>query len=204
MSSNPAWVMALAAAQHLLHQVWKLDSNAGDAFAAVNGRSLEARLSGSPLAVRLCFEGGLPYLEPAGAPADVRVEGEFGALIQFARDTASGKPAMVMDGIRVEGSVGVLKALSDAFGQLNIDLEHELSVKFGDPAASAVTSTLKAIVGPMLDLASNGREQVRDYVKHEQTQVLTRAELDEFGDRTRALRNRLDRLERAIRTKETP
>ena len=201
--SNPAWVMALAAAQHLLHAVLNADRKTGAAFAPLNGRSIEARLTNSPLAVRLCFEGGLAYLEPAGADADVTVEGELGALIQLARDTAAGKSAMVMDGVRVEGSVGVLKALSDAFAQIDIDVEHELSVKFGDPAAAAMTSTLKAIVAPLLGFASNGRAQVRDYVKHEQTRVLTRAELDAFSDQTRALRNRLDRLERAIRSKET-
>ncbi|WP_420551069.1 ubiquinone biosynthesis accessory factor UbiJ [Litorivicinus lipolyticus] len=201
--SNPAWVMALAAAQHLLHAVLNADRRTEAAFAPLNGRSIEARLSSSPLAVRLCFEGGLAYLEPAGADADVTVEGELGALIQLARDTAAGKSAMVMDGVRVEGSVGVLKALSDAFAQIDIDVEHELSVKFGDPAAAAMTSTLKAIAAPLLGFVSNGRAQVRDYVKHEQTRVLTRAELDAFSDQTRALRNRLDRLERAIRSKET-
>ena len=45
---------------------------------------------------------------------------------------------MVMEGIQVQGSVGVLKGLSDAAGQLSIDLEDELSKKLGDPIAGAM------------------------------------------------------------------
>lgn len=198
------WVMSLAALQHVIHQVLNLDDQVDQAFAPLNGKSLQASLANTPLAVRISFEGSRPYLEPAGAPADVSVSGDFEALIKLGRDLAAGQGAMVLDGIHVDGSVGVLKSLSDAFAQLSIDPEFELSKRLGDPMASALIGGLKAIIKPFRQASEQAKRQSMDFLKHEQDWVAKKADLEQLSDQSRALRHRLDRLERRLMSLEKP
>ena len=194
--------MGLSALQHVVHQVLDLDQNSRAAFEPLNGKSLQAGLSNSPLSVRISFEDARPYFEPAGADADVSVSGDFEALIKLARDLSSGKGSMVLDGIHVDGSVGVLKNLSDAFGQLSIDPEFELSKKLGDPVASAIIGGLKTIIQPFRQASSTAKSQTLDYLKYEQDWVVKKTEFQDLTDASRQLRNGLDRFERRLMTLE--
>lgn len=195
---NPAWVMALSAAQHVLHQALKLDPNAADAFTALNGRSIRVQLNQPQLSVTLEFEGGQPWLNWAQGPADVTLSGDLSALIQVARSLAAGNSALVMEGLNVEGSVGVLKALADAAASLSIDLEDELSKQLGDPMAGALLAGLKAVYHNLKRQSGSLKAQADEFIRHEQPWLLTRDAFDDFTDRARRLRHRIERLERKL------
>ena len=195
---NPAWVMALSAAQHLLHQTLKLDPNSAQAFDDLNGRSIRVELVRPALGVTIEFEQGKPWLNWAAGQADVTLSGELSALVQTARDLARGNSALVMEGLNVQGSVGVLKAVADAAGRLSIDLEDELSKKLGDPFAGALLVGVKSVYHTIKTQAESLKAQTDEFIRHEQPWLLTRDAFDDFTDRARRLRHRIERLERKL------
>lgn len=195
---NPAWVMALSAAQHVLHQVLKLDAKHTEAFAGLNGRTLCVRLKQPQIDLFIEFESSLPWLSATGASPDVTLTGDLSALVETARNLARGDNALVMEGLDVAGSVGVLKAIADAFGKLDIDLEDELSKKLGDPIAGTLLSGVKAVWSTLKAQSGQARAQTEEFVRHEQTWLLTRDAFESFVDRSRRLRHRIERLERKL------
>lgn len=60
--------MALAGLQHIVHQVLSLDENTQEAFAGLNGKSLEASLVNTPLAIRISLKGHGRILNPPARP----------------------------------------------------------------------------------------------------------------------------------------
>lgn len=195
---NPAWVMALSGAQHLLHQILALDPDSEAALEPLNGRSIRVSLTQPSLSVTIEFEQNKVWLNWAPGNEDVKLSGDLNALIQTARSLAKGNSALVMDGLHIEGSVGVLKAIADAFGRLNIDIEDELSKRFGDPAAGAVLMGLKTLYRSIKQQSGHLSAQTQEFVKHEQPWILTRPAFEAFSDRSRKLRHRLERLERSL------
>ena len=59
---NPALVLALSGAQHVLHQVLALDPKASEAFAPLDGRSIRVELTAPKIGLSIEFEQGKPWL----------------------------------------------------------------------------------------------------------------------------------------------
>ncbi len=195
---NPAWVLALSGAQHVLHQVLALDAKSTAAFTPLNQRSIRVSLTQPAISLTIEFENGKPWLSWNGSDEDVRLTGDLNALLASARALAKGDSALVMEGLQVEGSVGVLKALSDAFAGLDLDVEDELSKRLGDPAAGALLMGLKAVYRTLKTQSDTAREQAQEFVRHEQPWFLARDAFEDFSDRARRLRHRIERLERSL------
>lgn len=195
---NPAWVMALSAAQHVLHQVLKLDPKHEQAFAGLNGRTLCVVLKQPHIELFVEFENSLPWLSAHGAAPDVTLSGDLSALVDTARNLARGNSALVMEGLDVAGSVGVLKGISDGFSKLDIDLEDELSKKLGDPIAGTLLTGVRAIWRTLKEQSEQAKAQGEEFIRHEQTWLLTRERFESFVDRSRRLRHRIERLERKL------
>lgn len=195
---NPALVLALSGAQHVLHQVLAMDTKASEAFAPLDGRAIRVELTAPKIGLSIEFEQGKPWLNWAPGTPDVTLTGELSALVETARSLAKGNGAMVMEGIQVQGSVGVLKGLSDAAGQLTIDLEDELSKKLGDPIAGAMLMGAKAFYRQLKTQSESVKSQTEEYIRHEQNWLVSRDVFDDFSDRARRLRHRLERLERKV------
>ena len=85
---NPAWVLALSGAQHVLHQVLALDAKSTAAFTPLNQRSIRVSLTQPAISVTIEFENGKPWLSWNGSDEDVRLTGDLNALLASARALA--------------------------------------------------------------------------------------------------------------------
>lgn len=198
---NPALALALGLVNEKLNKVLALDPEAGQKMAGLEGRSLTLTLTRPNLSLRADFGPGQIFLALEDTPSDVRLSGSASELLAAARQLSQGG-ALVFDGLKVEGSVGTLKAISDAASALNIDFEHELSKRLGDPISSAIVSAAKGFVKATAQSASDTGAQVKAFVAHEQQSLLAKPEFAEHKDALRQLRQRIERFERNLAGRE--
>lgn len=199
---NPLFRLGLGQVQGLLHKVLELDEDAGEKLAPLNGRSLAAQLDSPSIRVEVHFAEARPYLSFDNSDVDVTLSGGAGDLLKAAKQLARGEAGLVLDGLKVEGQVGTLKAASDAFGRLSIDVPHELSKKLGDPAAATIVGLAKTVMDGIKETQASAKSQVQEFVGHEQQTVLKKHELDGFAQTLRTFRQDLDRFERRLSTQE--
>ena len=199
---NPLFRLVLGQAQGLLHSVLKLDEQASEKLAPLNGRSLAAELTSPHVRVEVHFAESKPFLSFDKSDVDVTLSGGASDLLKAAKQLTRGEAGLVLDGLKVDGKVGTLKAASDAFGQLDFDFPHELSKKLGDPAASAIMGFAKTFMDTARETQDSVKSQAQEYVGHEQELALKKHELDDFAAELRSFRQRLDRFERDLATRE--
>lgn len=111
-----------------------LSSTAQAMAAALDGKSLDIRPDGVPLALRLsAHDGRLRATAPLEAPASATLAGSPLAMMRL----MSGDPqALIREGdVRMSGDTNVANQFRDLLHMARPDLEEELSKIVGDPLA---------------------------------------------------------------------
>jgi len=176
-------------------------------FAQTPGaRDLLARHAGQTLALdMMLFRTGLQIAEDGGlhatpaSPADATIYMTPGVL---ARIPAKGRAAFRE--LRTEGDAELLSAFNDAFQQLDLDAEAELSRLFGPIAGFRMAEAGRAFTGWMKQATEDTARAFAEYAVEESPVLASRVdverfnrEVDQLRDDTARLEKRLSRLEKS-------
>lgn len=180
-----------------LNRLFAQTPGARDALARAAGRVLALDLTLFRVNLRIDEGGGL---HPA--PMD-----EAAAVIFLAPDVLLQLPAQgraAFRGLRTEGDAELLSAFNDAFQQLNLDAEAELSRLFGPVAGFRLAEAGRAFGNWMKQAAEDGARALAEYATEESPVLASRVdierfyrEIDRLRDDTARLEARLGQLEQA-------
>ncbi len=172
-------------------------SRARGLLAQVAGRSMELRLSASPLRLRFVADTERLSILPGGdQPADAVIEGTPFALARL----AIGDPAQSIraGGAQVSGDAEIAQGFQKLFAAAQPDFEEELSRLTGDVAAHHLANLARDTRDFMRRAGSTFAQNVAEYLSEEGRDVPARTEVDEFLDGVDRLREAADRLEARI------
>jgi ubiquinone biosynthesis protein UbiJ len=169
-------------------------SRARGLLSRIAGRSLELRLSVTPLRLRFVAGTDRVSLGMGGeAPADATIEG---SPFTFAR-LAMGNPMQTLraGGAQVTGDGEIAQGFQQLFEAAQPDFEEELSRLTGDVAAHHLANLAR----DARDFGRRARDtfmqNVAEYLTEESRDVPLRAEVEEFVAGVDALREATDRLD---------
>lgn len=169
-------------------------SRARSLLAQIAGRSMELRLSSTPL--RLRFEAGdegISIRMESEMPADATIEGTPFALARL----AIGDPAQSIraGGAQVSGDAEIAQGFQKLFAAAQPDFEEELSRLTGDVAAHYLANLARDARDFMRRAGSTFAQNVAEYLTEEGRDVPTRMEAEEFLAEVDRFREATDRLE---------
>ena len=179
-------------AEHLiasgLDRLFAQTPGARDALARHAGRTLALDLA--LFRARLMIdEGGSLRAAPMDEPEAVI----FLTPEVLLRLPAKGKAAFRE--LRTEGDAELLSAFNDAFQQLDLDAEAELSRLFGPIAGFRLAEAGRAFSGWVKQAAEDTARTVAEYAVEESPMLAGRADIDRFNREVDALRDEAARLE---------
>lgn len=168
-------------------------SRARGLLAQVAGRSMELRLSASPLRLRFVADAQRVSILPEGdQPADAVIEGTPFALARL----ALGDPAQSIraGGAQVSGDAEIAQGFQKLFAAAQPDFEEELSRLAGDVAAHHLANLVRGALNFGRRARDTFSQNVAEYLTEEGRDVPARTEVDEFLDGVDRLREAADRL----------
>lgn len=167
----------------------------------VEGRSLELRVSATPL--RLLFvaaEGRIRIETGADTVADASIAGTPFALARLAvTDPAR---AIRGGGVQVGGDAEIAQGFQQLFAAAQPDFEEELSRVTGDAAAHHLARLARGAARFARKARDILAQDVAEYLTEEGRDVPTRTEFDEFLADVDGLREATDRLEARVTRQE--
>jgi ubiquinone biosynthesis protein UbiJ len=167
-------------------------------FAQTPGaRDALARHAGRTLALDLALFRARLMIDEGGslraAPMDEPEAVIFLTPEVLLRLPAKGKAAFRE--LRTEGDAELLSAFNDAFQQLDLDAEAELSRLFGPIAGFRLAEAGRAFSGWVKQAAEDTARTVAEYAVEESPMLAGRADIDRFNREVDALRDEAARLE---------
>jgi ubiquinone biosynthesis protein UbiJ len=138
--------------------------------------------------------------EYAAAP-DVTIHGSALALMRLPNAEDTGK-AMLENGIRLEGDMGLGNRFSQILREVDIDWEELLSRSVGDILAHQMGQVVRNAKGWLHDTAHAMRLNTQEYLQEESRVVPADAELRQYLDAVDTLRMDTDRLEARLKRLE--
>lgn len=178
-------------------------SRARGLLSRIAGRSLELRLSATPLRLRfVAGTDGVSLGMGSEAPADATIEG---TPFTFAR-LAMGNPMQTIraGGAQVTGDGEIAQGFQKLFEAAQPDFEEELSRLTGDVAAHHLANLARDTVDFGRRARDTFMQNVSEYLTEESRDVPLRAEVEEFLARVDGLREATDRLEARLAALERP
>jgi ubiquinone biosynthesis protein UbiJ len=162
--------------------------------AALDGKALDVRLDGTPMALRLAAaEGQLRVTAPGEAPAAATLAGSPLAMIRL----LGGDPqALIREGdVRMTGDTDVANQFRDLLHMARPDLEDELSKFVGDPVAHQLGNLARGFADWGARAAESLSRSVGEYLTEERRTLPTRPEAQEFFKDVDRLANDVERAE---------
>lgn len=178
-------------------------SRARGLLSRIAGRSLELRLSATPLRLRfVAGTDGVSLGMGSEVPADATIEG---TPFTFAR-LAMGNPMQTIraGGAQVTGDAEIAQGFQMLFEAAQPDFEEELSRLTGDVAAHHLANLARDAVDFGRRARDTFMQNVSEYLTEESRDVPLRAEVEEFLARVDGLREATDRLEARLAALERP
>ena len=171
-----------------LNRLFAQTPGARDALARAAGRVLALDLALFRVNLRI-DEGGALHPAPMDAAAAVI----FLAPAVLLQLPAQGREAF--RGLRTEGDAELLSAFNDAFQQMNLDAEAELSRLFGPVAGFRLAEAGRAFGGWMKQAAEDGARTLAEYATEESPVLASRVDIGRFNREADELRDAAARLE---------
>ena len=171
-----------------------LSSTAQAMAAALDGKGLDVRLDGTPLAIRLTAQDGQLRLSGIGeGSAAATLAGSPLAMLRL----LGGDPqALIREGeVRMTGDTDVANQFRDLLHMARPDLENELSKLVGDPVAHQLGSLAKGFADWSLRTAESVSRSVGEYLTEERRTLPTRTEVQEFYQDVDRVTNDVERAE---------
>ncbi|MBL8201165.1 MAG: SCP2 sterol-binding domain-containing protein [Chromatiales bacterium] len=171
-----------------------LSSTARAMAVALEARSLDVRLDGTPLALRLSArDGQVRVTAPGDGAAAATLAGPPLAMIRL----LGGDPqALIREGeVRITGDTDIANQFRDLLHMARPDLEEELSKLVGDPVAHQVGNLARGFADWGLRAAESLSRSVGEYLTEERRTLPTRVEVDEFYRDVDRVANDVERAE---------
>lgn len=125
--------------------------------------------------------------------ADTEIAMQWADLIGAVRS-----PKSVAKKASIRGDLDFAQALSHVFTHLSWDHEADLARVVGDVQAVWIVNALSAVGTNVKDVFGRFKDNLRDYVVHEQSMTPTPSEFDAFRHELAVLRDDLARLEKRV------
>ncbi len=135
------------------------------------------------------------------ASPDVTIHGSALALMRLSRAEDTGK-AMLENGIRLEGDMGLGNRFSQILREVDVDWEELLSHSVGDILAHQMGQVVRNAKGWLQDTAHAMRLNTQEYLQEESRVLPADAELRQYLDAVDTLRMDTDRLEARLKRLE--
>lgn len=135
------------------------------------------------------------------AEPDVIIHGSALALMRLSAAADTGK-AMLEQGIKIDGNMGLGNRFSDILRSIDVDWEELLSRAVGDVMAHQMGQLARDTKGWLDDSAHAMRLNTQEYLQEEARLVPAEAELRQYLDAVDTLRMDTDRLEARIKRLE--
>ncbi len=163
-------------------------------LAQLAGRSMELRLSATPLRLRFIADADrISILTESDQAADAVIEGTPFALGRL----AFGDPAQSLraGGAQLSGDAEIAQGFQKLFAAAQPDFEEELSRLTGDVAAHHLANLARGTLDFMRRAGDTFAQNVAEYLTEEGRDVPARTEVDEFLAGVDRLREAADRLD---------
>lgn len=184
MTMTSLSALALKPLEHLLNRGIGLSSTAGAMAVALEGKSLDIQLDGTPLALQLIARNGRLQVIPTKAESgtgDGSYVGVAGSPVAMLRLLGGDPQALIRDGdIRMTGDTDVANQFRDLLHMARPDLEEELSKLIGDPLAHRVGVVGREFVDFSRRTVDSVSRSVGEYFTEERRTLPTRFETQEF------------------------
>ena len=189
-------MLPLSPVQPVLHGLNHLLGQAGwarDRLQAYAGR--HARLGLGPVVLNLAITA-------EGTFATAAEEGEADVTIALPADAplrmVRGGVAEVMKGAQVTGGADLAEALGYVLRNLRWDAEEDLSRFVGDIAAHRLVKGAERFVAWQKDAAQRLGENLAEYLRYENPQLVKQEDFAAFSSDVAALRAQMDALEKRL------
>jgi ubiquinone biosynthesis protein UbiJ len=161
-------------------------------LAALQGRKLEIRVSGTAWTAVLESDGQTLHLRPGG-PADASI---IGAPLSLLGLTAQDPQAVIARGdVRIEGDAQIAQQFRELALLLRPDLEMGLSRLVGRSGAHLAVLGLRAAHDWTRAATWTAAQNVAEYLAHERGDLVSRPEAEHFLRGVDQLREQLDRVD---------
>lgn len=171
-----------------------LSSTAQAMAAALDGKTLDVRLDGTPLALRLSARDGQVQVTPPGeAPAAATLAGSPLAMVRL----LGGDPqALIREGeVQITGDTDIANQFRDLLHMARPDLEEELSKLVGDPVAHQLGNLARGFADWGARTAGSLSRSLGEYLTEERRTLPTRTEVEEFYRDVDRVANDVERAE---------
>jgi ubiquinone biosynthesis protein UbiJ len=164
----------------------------------LEGKSLDARVDGSPFALRITLTGGRARVHPPGGePAGATVSG---ALIPMVRLLGGDPEGLIRDGeVRISGDGDLAERFRELLKLARPDLEEELSKLVGDAAAHQAGNLVRNLVDWGRRARASVGRSVGEYFTEERKDLPPPTEVAEFHAAVDTLASDVDRAEARLR-----
>lgn len=163
----------------------------------VAGRSLELRVSATPLRLRfVAAEGRISVDTRADTAPDAIIAGTPLALARLAASDAA--QSVRGGGVQIGGDAEIAQGFQRLFAAAQPDFEEELSRIAGDVAAHHLANLARGALRFGRKARDTFAQNVAEYLTEEGRDVPTRTEFDEFLAGVDELREAADRLEARV------
>lgn len=140
--------------------------------------------------------------DPQGDP-DVSLSGTLGNLIETARSMTKPDSPLIFEGLDIRGSVGVLQTMQRMFQALDLDWEDMVTRAVGPVAGQALIQFIKASRAQWKTSRESIARQAEDFVRMEQSTVLTHQRFDPHTQAVSQLMRQIDRMQARLKRLET-
>ena len=169
--------------------------------AALDGQSLDVRVDGTPIALRLVIVGGVVQLSQAdGDQVDNAAKGTeatsslSGPPITMLRLLTGDPQALIRAGdIRISGSTDTAERFRELLYHARPDIEAGLAAIFGQSAAHQLGSFVRGISDFGMRAGEKLAQRMSEHLTTEKRSLLTQAELDGFLKAVDTLANDIER-----------
>lgn len=169
-------------------------ARARDLLAQVAGRSIEFRVTGTPVRLRVVAGSEGITIDTGGdLPPDTTIEG---SPVMFARlATGDAIQSLRAGGAQIAGDAEIAQVFQQLFAAARPDFEEELSRLTGDVAAHEIAGFARGALAFGRRARDTFAANVAEYLTEESHDLPTRIEVDEFLADVDRLREATDRLE---------
>ena len=188
---RPARVLAGKALQHALNRALALDPAGQKKLAALEGRSVQLRLRGPQLEMRVSVEDGCLRVGPAQERSSLRVVTTPGSVLAIA---LRGDGHVPPGALEIAGDAGLARQVEHLLQGWSPDLEAAFSGVLGDVIGVPVAQGLERVMQGMRRHSRELREDAAAWVRDEKRLTPSRAEVDDYLDGVDQVRERGDRL----------
>ena len=177
----------------IFNQLLALDPAALSKLQTLAGRSIQVRCEQPEIIVTATVvDQGLSLSGNSDIPADATVAGKPLALLKLltTRNTAN----LHRDGVTLGGDMGLVNALQEIFGSMDVDWEYHLGQLLGDVPTQLISDGVAGAGKFARRASANLVQDIDDYLHEEKKLFPTSGEVEKLYAAIYALSLRVDRL----------